>query len=508
RLLPLLVGGSRDLPQRQQTMRGAITWSYELLNPAEQAIFRRLAAFAGGWTLEAAEVVAAWEEITVEQVIDLLSSLVEQSLVMVTREGHETRYGMLEPIRQYALERLEETGEAGETWRRHATYYLALGEQSALALEGRPGQVTWLDRLEREHDNLRAVLTWSERTQDGIETGLRLASALWRFWEVRGHVGEGSTWLAGALARSDALAPAMRARALTAAGNLARDRADYEQATGYHERSLEISRHLGDKRGIAKSLNNLGVIARDRGDAEQTMRLGRESLALFREVGDQHRAAIVLISLGMAAGQQGEFDQGRSYYEESLALFRASGDSWHSAWVQNYLAHLLVGHGDFDTARGHANESLAAHRASGDAWGIAMAFGILGKIAQADDDLDTAAARFAGGLRLLVEAGVERAIPDCLEDLAGVALAWEQPHRAARLLGAGEALRAIIGATQSASLGAAGAVDLTGLRTGSHAAAWAEGRALTREQVITESMKLVEEIEHRTAAQPSGPPGG
>lgn len=490
-LLPLLVGGSRDLPQRQQTMWAAIDWSYELLSPAEQLLFRHLAVFAGGWTLEAAEAVGP-DGAGASEVIDLLGALVEQSLVTVTYEDFGTRYGMLEPVRQFAQERLEAHGEVEETRRRHAAFYLTVAEQSALEFEGRPGQVSWLERLEREHDNLRSALTWSAQAPDGPEIGLRLATALWRFWEVRWHVGEGSAWLAGALARSDGLPPALRARALNVAGNLSRDRADHERATAYHEQSLAIWRELGDRRGIARSLNNLGVIARDRGDAELTMRLCHESLMLFREIGDRHGAAIALISLGIAAGQQGEYEQGRSYFGESLALFRASGDSWHIAWVMNYLADLVIRQGDFATARQIAAESLALHRAASDAWGIAGALGVLGRVAQADDDLGTAARQFAEGLRLVVGAGVERAIPDSLEDLAGIVLAWRQPDRAARLAGAAEALRGLIGITHSPGDGTAGAVDLTGLRAGPQAAAWSEGKALTREQIIGEALALAD----------------
>jgi non-specific serine/threonine protein kinase len=488
RALPVLTGGLRDLPERQRTMEGAIRWSYNLLKPPEQDLFCRLSVFAGGWTLEAAEVVGTPDAGQGEEVFDRLGSLAEQSLVTVTHAEHGPRYRFLEPVRHFALERLAERGQTEETRGRHARFFVALAEQAAQEIEGRSNQVAWLDRLDREHDNLRAILTWCENAPEEAETGLRLASALWRFWEVRGHTIEGIRWLTGALARGEGVSLALRAKALSAAGNLARDRADYELATACHEQSLAIRRDLGDTRGIASSLNNLGVVARDRGDAGQTIRLCQESLALFRSVGDQHGAAIALISLGMAADQQGDPQRARSHYEESLALFRASGDSWHVAWVLAYLAHLMVGQDDFAAVRCFAEESLGLHRASGDAWGVAMALGALGKVAQAANDLGTAASQFEEGLRLLAGAGVERAIPEYLENLAGVALAGGQPDRAARLGGAAEALRERVGVTQVASRGL---VDLTGLRAGPHAEGWAAGRILSREQVLAEAAALL-----------------
>jgi predicted ATPase len=175
RQMPLLVGGARDLPKRQQTMRAAIAWSYELLDPAGQALFRRLSVFAGGWTLEMAEGVGGDDGEDAGEVLDRLDALVERSLVRVVLQGSASRYSMLEPIRQYALEQLETSAEAEGTWRRHATYFQEFAERARVGLEGRAGQTAWLERLDREHDNLRAALAWSERAPDGAEIGLRLA---------------------------------------------------------------------------------------------------------------------------------------------------------------------------------------------------------------------------------------------------------------------------------------------------------------------------------------------
>ncbi len=495
-LMSLLVGGARDLPRRQQTMRATIGWSYDLLGPAEQALFRRLSVFSGGWTLEAAESANAWGDIAGDDVIDLLSSLVEQSLVTVTQDQHETRYWLLEPIRQYGGERLRASGEAEETRLRHARHYQEFAVAAALELEGGSEQLLWLDRIEREHDNLRAALAWCQEGEgaDRAGIGLRLAAALWRFWEIRGHTVEGCKWLAGALARSDGLPPALRANALNAAGNLARDRADFARATACHEECLAIRRALNDTHGIAISLNNLGVIARDRRDAQRTMELCEESLALFRSTGDHHRSAIVMISLGVAASEQGDHARARVWYEESLAVFRAARDGWHTAWLLTYSAEAMVRQGDYVASRRAGEESLALHREANDVWGIARALSIQGKLAQVDNDLDGAARRFAEALTVLVEAGVERGIPGCLEDLAGIMLVRGQPEHAARLAGGAEALRDRIGVTQSVGEGTAPVVDVSDMRTGPQASAWNEGRSMTNEQVIAGAMALAREL--------------
>jgi len=490
-MLPLLTGGARDLPTRQQTMRAAIAWSHALLPPGGLELFRRLAVFAGGWTLDAAAALTPGQGGGDDELFDRLEALIEQSLVTVTHDVHGTRYGMLEPIRQFAQEQLEASGEGADTQRRHAMYYLVLAEQAGRELEGRTGQAALLARLEQEHDNLRAALAWSERVPDGAETGLRMGASLWRFWEMRWCVDEGSRWLSGALSRSEGQEPALRARALSAAGNLARDLANHDQATVYHEESLALRRTLGDTLGIARSLNNLGVIARDRGEPEVTLRLGLESLDLFRAAGDRHGAAIALIGLGTAAGQQGDLAKAAVFYDESLSLFRAEGDTWHTAWVLTYHAELQSRYGEFATALPMAAEGLDLHREANDVWGQAMALGILGRAAQAAGDLDAACAQVFEALRLLVVARVERAIPIVLDDLACILLARGEPDRAARLAGASEVLRA------------SGNVDrvlgerdpgLAGLQFGPHAVSWSAGRAMTRDQVLARAMDLAAEL--------------
>lgn len=489
--LSLLVGGSRDLPERQQTMRAAIAWSEELLDPPEQAMLRRLAVFTGGWTLPAAEAVCGGGLDGAGAVLDLLDVLVEQSLVSVHPTGHGTRYQMLEPVRQYARGRLDATGEAPRVGLLHARYFRDLAEEAAREVEGRAEQSSWVGRLDEELDNLRAALGWSEQTPgpEAAEIVMRLSAALWRFWEMRWHVEEGRRWLSGALARTEPVAPALRATALNAAGNLARDQDDHEQATAYHEQCLAIRRTLDDVRGVAASLNNLGVVARDRGDAERTLELCEEACALFRRVGDQHGAAITLISLGNAATRQGDLARARACYEESLAQFRVENDHWHTAWVLSYLAEVVVFDGDLTSALPLAEESLRLHRSGGDPWGTSSALHVLGRIDEAQGDLDRAAARYAEALGQLAAAGVDRAAPAYLGDLAAVVMAGGDRETAARLAGAGRAWQARAGVPRAPLPQADRSADLEGLAVGPHAAAWRAGASLSREQVLREAVR-------------------
>ncbi|WP_396656817.1 ATP-binding protein [Microbacterium sp.] len=496
-LMPLLVGGARDLPERQRTMRAAIAWSEELLAPEEGALFRRMSVFASGATLEAVAAVSDDDPPAAEEVLELLEALAGQSLITVSRGGDATRYGMLEPIRQFARERLAHAAEDESTRRRHARYFCDLAERAAQELEGRSDQALWADRLERELDDLRAALDWTERTPDGAATGLRLATALWRFWEMRWLVDEGLARLATALARTDGLAPTMRANALTAAGNLARDAADYERATAYHEECYRIRRNLGLVREVAVSLNNLGVIARDQGNAVRTRTLCQESLELFRRAGDQHGSAIALISLGLAAGRLDDSATARSCLEESLALFRAEGDLWHTAWVSIYLADQLVRDHDIEAARSLAHEGLRLHRQTRDAWGVAAALTALGKADEAEGMLSSAGRRLIEALEAAAEARVERAIPTGLDDLAEVLLRSGEPHRAARLAGAAHALRgagrrgrAPAPPPDQDALGQA-------LRAEELRHAWAEGEQLSRDDALREAAQAVDAIDDR-----------
>jgi non-specific serine/threonine protein kinase len=472
--LSLLTGGARDLPARQQTLRSTLDWSYDLLAPSERMLFARLAVFVGGFTLEAAEAVCSARGEPPVEVLDRLALLVDQSLLHRAEgpEG-ELRFGMLETIREYAAERLAESGDAEALRQRHAEYYLAFAKQAAPELLG-PRQGAWLDRLEREHDNLRAALGWALE-RDQVALGLHLAATPWRFWELRGHLSEGQAWLDRALARwPDAPAPA-RAEALNAAGNLAHHRGEYERAEAYYEQALRLWQVSGARRDIAVSFHNLALTAVLRGDLERAETLHAESLAIARELGDQHMVALSLTGWGVLLRNRGDPARARAYYEESLALFRALGDGANTALVLNNLARIARDLEDWERAVALCAESLSLFQDLGDRQGLAWVLSNLAVLASRRGD-------------------------------------WEQ---AARLHGAVEALSEAIGSTRMSNFSpiertaSEAAVATTRAKLGEPAftAAVADGRAALPEQLATAVLTGIRTAlgAERAARRPSRP---
>jgi tetratricopeptide (TPR) repeat protein len=337
----------RDRPVRHQTLHGAIGWSYGLLGPDEQRLFARLAVFGGGFTLEAAEAVCGGDG-DATPVLEGVASLMDKSLLRQEEPVGEARFRMLETIREYALEQLRATGELEAVRSRLADVLVALAERAEPELTG-PEQVTWLDRLEKEHDNLRAVLQWCAE-RGAREPSLRLCGALWRFWSTRGYLGEGLRWLDGALAEGAPPTPAL-ARALNGAANLAREQGDYERARGLHEQSLATSREQGDGRGTAEALNNLGLVALYQGHHDEAKAWCEEGLALFREVDDQGGVAAALNNLGNLARERGDSDRAATLHNESLALRRRLGDVRAIGLTLGLLAELAAQTGDRERAK-------------------------------------------------------------------------------------------------------------------------------------------------------------
>ncbi len=462
--LHILSGGPSHLPERQRTLRGALDWSYNLLTPGEQDLFGRLAVFAGGCTLEAAEAVCATPGPSPIPVLDGLVSLINNNLarVKVDNEGDgETRVGMLETLREYGLERLEATGETAAVRGRHAAYYLALVEAAEPELMGAE-QERWLGRLEAEHDNLRAALGWAgEPAGAGDEMALQFAGALWRFWWIRGHLAEGRRWMEGLLGRGGGSA-AVRARALNGAGNLAWGQGDYAQATAWYEESLDFWRQVGDAAGIARALNNLGMVLHERGDLGGAQARYEESLALHRQRHDPDlwSIAATLNNLGRAVHEQGDRARARALFAESLALKREIGDSTGTAATLGNLADVASGDGDDERAATLYRDSVVLYQELGDLGGIASGCeGIAHMAAQ-----------------------VESAAVD--------------PLRAVRLLAAANALRTAIDlplppAEHSHYYGQ----NLTTLRQAlgdsAFEEAWAVGQALAVKQVVAEVLASV-----------------
>ena len=357
--LQLLTGGSRDLPQRQQTLRAAIDWSYDLLSAAEQKLFRRLSVFVGGCNLEGVEAVCDAKADLDLDLLDGMASMVDKSLVQQVEPAKgESRFVMLDTIREYALEKLEASGEQPLTKRAHAAYCLVLAEEATEEIGAQA--VEWQERFGIEHENFRAGLEWLTETGDA-EWGLRLGTALFRFWEIREHLAEGRDRLGKLLKLAGAAAPTKaRARALFAAGALAGEQGDYASAGALIGESQEIARQLGDKMGVAVSLNALAVFASDRGEAATARALFEEGLALWRELGDQKAVARALSNLANVLKVQRDYDRAHALYVECLSIFQGLGDRTGVAWSLNYQGDVARDRGDTAAARKLYEQGLGA----------------------------------------------------------------------------------------------------------------------------------------------------
>ena len=403
RRLDVLSRGHRDLPARQQTMRDTIAWSYDLLDPAERQLFSRLAVFVGGATLEAAAAVVGGAADDDFPDLELLESLADKSLIRLLDNGDEPRVMMLETIRDYGQERLTASDDRQAIGQHHAGYFLNLAEMSDPLLEGRE-QTRWLDRLDRDQANLRAAIAWL-RDSGQTEEALRLAGALWRLWWLRGDLGEGRGQLESLLRQTRDVDPAVRAKALNGAGVLADCQGDWETAIRFHEESLEISRRLGDLRGVAWSLNNLGVVQINRGDIARAQTLLDENLAVAEQSGHVASIATALNDLGHVAHYQGDYDRAIALFTRSLALFRSMGDDAQVARVLNNLGYFARQRGDFQRAHELMTESLALHRSVGDRYGVASSLNNLAGVDRDRGDLESAMSLFLESYALALEGG-------------------------------------------------------------------------------------------------------
>lgn len=482
--LVLLTRGALDLPERQQTLRDTIDWSHELLEGEERRLFRRLSVFVGGCTLEAAEAVCNATEDPPVDTLDGLTSLIDKSLL---HQGEvvdgEPRFAMLETIREYALERLAASGEAEEIEDAHTAYYLALAEEAEPELNG-PEQRAWLEGLEAEHPNLQAALQCSLERGDG-EAALQLGGALWRFWSARGHLSEGRRWLEDALAEDGEVPPSVLAKALNGAGTLAHYQGDYGRAAELCGKSLQLSRRLEDKRGIAAALDGLALVARSGGRYAAARGMYEEAREIFSELGDEWGIAHSLHYEGISVWQQGKYAEARPLLEESLKLYRELGDRQGIAGVLHLLRAVQD---DPATARALCEESLDICREIGDKRGMARGLIGLGEVALGQDDHATARAAYEESVAMFRELGDRWFLAVSLDGLAGVISAQGRPAAAARLLGTAEALFDSLDAplpphcvpdherTLAAIRARLGREDL--------AAAWAEGRSMTPEQAL------------------------
>ncbi len=492
--LQLLTGGARDMPQRHQTLRAAMDWSHDLLTPNEQKLFRRLSVFAGGCTLEGAEAVCDAKGDLDLDLLDGMESMVDKSLAQRDEQANgEPRFVMLETIREYALEKLEASGEKALAKRAHAAYCLVLAEEKATEQIGTVS-ADWLAHYGIEHDNFRAAVEWLTETED-VEWGLRLGGALFRYWEMREYLAEGRARLDKLLKIRGAQAPTKaRSRALFAAGVLGVEQGDYAAAESLIRESLEISRRLDDAQGAAVCLNALAVSARDRGDIQSARSLFEESLAVWRELGDPKAVASAVSNLANIVKLQGDNARARALYAECLSIFSGLGDRAGVAWSMNYQGDVARDQGDPAAARALYEESLEIFRELGDRWGIAGTLADLGNLASDQGNYSMAQDLYRQSITTFQELEHKRGIARLLECFACSAAVQLEAERSLRLAGAAAALRQNIGApltpAEHAKLEASLHTARQALGSTMGGTAWSEGWALPVEKAIEEVLML------------------
>ena len=447
RALPLLSGGARDLPDRQRTLRAAIGWSHDLLEEPERVLFRRLGVFAGGWNLEAAEHIAGANGDSEVDALTSLGALVDRSLVRgldAAEGGH--RFDMLQTIREFGWERLEEAGEASTIRHRHATYMLMLAEEAAPHLRG-IDQKRWLDALEVEHDNLRAALGWAVESDVG-EIALRFVAALWRFWHLHGHIEEGRRWAASALALPSAASrTAARSDAQAAAGSLAYWQLDVPAVAQAYGEAFSIAEGLGDPQRLAEATYLMVFPSALQGDLPGAVAMTERARSAFEGVGDRRGTADVL-------------------------------------WVKSLLERLQ---GDLSSSRRTAEESLRLHREVLDRFGMMDALHMLGRAAFGLGNLETFRTSFLETLEVHAEVGNRTGIAIALDNLAAQEMARGRPERAVRMAGASDAIKESAGGAAPAQF-----VDLPDPREAARGiigeqathAAWENGRAMSLPEAI------------------------
>ena len=443
--LQLLTAGARDLPQRQQTLRNTIDWSYDLLHEDEQKLLRRLSVFWGGCTLEGAEAVCNTRNDLGSDIFELMSSLVDKSLVQQRRHGNdEPRFRMLETIREYSLERLQQSGEDAATKRAHAAYCLVLAE------EGNPDlseseRAAWLARCDMEHDDFRAALDWLLQTRD-LDWGFRFCMALFRFWDMREHSAEGRARLEHILQLAGSGYSRERAKTSLFLGAYSTAQGDFPAAARFLQQSLSISQELDDPSGIAVSLNALAISARDREDYVAAHINFEQSLAYWRKIHDRVGTARCLHNLGNVAKIRGDYARARLALAEAMQIFEEIGDGSGAAWALNQQGDVAKEQGDLVGARDLYQRALSAFRQVDDPWGTARSLADLGSIACELGEPSSAYAAYRESLEIF--AGVEhrRGIARVLEGLACLALARGEAHRALCVAAAAAHLRKTISA--------------------------------------------------------------
>jgi predicted ATPase/DNA-binding CsgD family transcriptional regulator len=491
----LLVGGKRTAVPRQQTLQATFDWSFDLLSDPEQAVLRRLAPFAGGFGLDAARAVCSGGDVAQEDVLDHLTRLVDKSLIAADVRPQISRFHLLETVQQYADAKLHKAGEKLGVGAQHLAWFADLAER-AEPEQRSADQAQWLDRLELEHENFTAALEWSRSSAGGAEAGLRLAAALRWFWFARGHPSEGLLWLTRGLADASGIALPVRAKALDAAGALCHSLGDLMPAEAYLSEGLTIWRQLGDKRGMAISLNTLGLVAKAQGSLVRAGTQLSKALTLAREMNDAPRVATVLNNLAALAIDQGDYAAAQPFLRESLSIKRGLGDAAGIANSLHNLGDAALHQGAYDQAAAALREGLTFSRQVGVGHVSAQSLHSLAMVGLRRGDPGGANGHLRESLALFKQLGDRSGMALCLEGMAEGAVARGACEPAVVWLSAAAAWRVandfpvppydrsdydrVLGAAHS------------GLKGAAFGDAWATGAAMTLEQAI----------DHAPASQP------
>jgi non-specific serine/threonine protein kinase len=440
--LATLVGGARNLPTRQQSLQALLDWSWDLLDPVQQRLFAGCAVFARGWTAEAAAAVCADPVAPAppEAMYESLMSLAEQGLLQVhPAPAGLPRFSLLETMREYAADRLSETGEAALMRARHCTYFLALAEESEpqIRIHYDSG---WMERIEAEHDNMRLALEWTRADPAGAETELRLAGALQPFWHLHGYWSEGIACLEAALARAGNRFPAARAKALTGAGRIVAGQGDFPKARGLLEAGAALFRAVGDTFNTARTLVTMSWVVQRQGDLTRAEAALQEALTLYRELDSKAGIGDVLENLGIIALNQGDFQKAQAFSEESMELNSTIGNGRGLASSALNLGEALRAQQNWGRAAEVIEQALAIYRQNSHKAGIALAEHNLGQIRLAQGDSVAAGDLFTDSIALYLQLDNREGIAMCLAGLVAVAVHNRQWDRAARLTGATDGL--------------------------------------------------------------------
>ena len=486
--LKLLTGGAQDLPARQQTLRNTLDWSYSLLNTHEKTLYSRLAVFVGGFTLEDAEAVCNLENTL--DILEGIASLVNNSLLrQEASTGSDPRFRMLETVREYALERLFESGEMPGLQQSHAHYYIGIIlNEATLGIMSRES-TAWLNRLEREHDNIQAALEWCLTTPTGRELALSVLATLTWFWYRRGFLNEGRIWTERLLAASGEEPKPIWAAALQMNSRMAMWRGDLKNAVTKATESLTLWQRLEDEQKVPMSLMETGIVLLNMGKDRQAHTLLKEAEALFRESGKSYFHAITLVHLGNVALGLGDPEEARNWLEQAYPLFIEIGEEWGLSFVLNNLGEVARVNGDYGKAHKYYKESESLLRATGDKGDLARLIHTLGYIAEHEGDDNLAEAQFRESLALFRKLGNKRGIAECIAGLASLRARQGKLQIAAQMLGTAEGLLGASGAAwwpaDRVEVEKTRAILQLALGEDEFATAWKEGQGMTLDQAIT-----------------------